>query len=151
MEQARSASPDTGRIEPGDLLTTEEAARFLSLERGTLLNWRWAGKKAPRWRKLGRSVRYLRQDLEAFIADSAGGAGGAGAAANGATNREVNKEVNAKTVHHEVSGEAFTGTAHASVDGGVRDTESLATVQPNRLPTAAAARLRALRAQRGAK
>lgn len=144
MEQAKSASPDTGRIEPGDLLTTEEAARFLSLERGTLLNWRWAGNKGPRWRKLGqRSVRYLRQDLEAFIAD------GARAAANGATNREVNKEVNAKTAYHEVSGEASTEIAHASADRDLRDTESPATVQPNRL--SAAAHLRALRAQRGLK
>lgn len=139
----QAALPNPGRTEPGDLLTTNEAARFLSLARGTLLNWRWAGK-GPRWRKLGqRSVRYLRQDLEAFIAD------GAKMAANGTADREVNTAVNAKTSHHGVSGETSTETANASADGGVRDTESLATVQPNRLSVAA--RLRALRAQRGLK
>lgn len=47
-------------------LTPQEAADYLNKPAGTLANWRWAGK-GPRYVKLGHSVRYLEEDLVAFI------------------------------------------------------------------------------------
>jgi len=68
MHPIPPAPPAAATIEPGDLLTTKDAARFLGIEPRTLENWRWAGK-GPRSRKIGtRCIRYLRADLVAFIA-----------------------------------------------------------------------------------
>ena len=50
----------------GDNLKTNEAAAFLQVQPTTLEQWRWNGK-GPRFCKLGRSVRYRKTDLEAFI------------------------------------------------------------------------------------
>lgn len=67
MQSTALAPKISATIEPGDLLTTKDAARFLGIEPRTLENWRWAGK-GPRPRKIGtRCVRYLRADLVAFI------------------------------------------------------------------------------------
>lgn len=48
------------------LLDTAAAAAYLSMEPGTLENWRYLGK-GPRWVKVGRTVRYDRPDLDAWI------------------------------------------------------------------------------------
>jgi hypothetical protein len=49
------------------LLTTDEAATFLSTTRRTLEAWRYAGG-GPVFVKLGgKMVRYRPQDLEAFV------------------------------------------------------------------------------------
>ena len=52
-----------------ELLTNRKAAELLGLSRKTLARWRWKGK-GPAFRKIGRRVRYARQDLEEFIASS---------------------------------------------------------------------------------
>lgn len=55
------------KIEPGDLLTEQEAAAVLNCAVRTLRNWR-ALRKGPRAKKIGaRIVRYSRADLMAFI------------------------------------------------------------------------------------
>ena len=51
-------------------LTTEQAAAYLGLSPNTLHRWRWSGH-GPRYRKLGRSVRYMRADLDAWTDDCA--------------------------------------------------------------------------------
>lgn len=53
-----------------ELLTDVEAAELLGLSRKTLARWRWKGK-GPVFRKIGRKVRYARNDLEDYIARSA--------------------------------------------------------------------------------
>ena len=52
------------------LLTDVEAADFLGLKPKTLARWRWKGQ-GPVFRKVGRKVRYARNDLEEYIASSA--------------------------------------------------------------------------------
>lgn len=50
-----------------ELLTTEEAAAYLNLRnKRTLDNWRSAGF-GPRYSKIGRAVRYRRNDLIVWI------------------------------------------------------------------------------------
>jgi excisionase family DNA binding protein len=53
---------------PSPNLTTEEAAKFLSIKASTLEQWRWNGK-GPLFVKIGRSCRYRHSDLEAFLED----------------------------------------------------------------------------------
>lgn len=53
--------------EPSAVLTTREAAWHLGLAISTLNKWRVYGD-GPVFVKLGRAVRYRREDLEAFIA-----------------------------------------------------------------------------------
>ena len=47
-------------------MTPSEVARYLSLSTGTLSNWRTSGG-GPRYRAVGRVVRYHRDDLDAFL------------------------------------------------------------------------------------
>ncbi len=55
----------TNKIEIGDLLTIEEAARIATVKTSTIASWLGQGK-LPRV-KLGRLTRVLRSDLEALI------------------------------------------------------------------------------------
>jgi excisionase family DNA binding protein len=48
------------------LLTTTEAANYLNMKPSTLEQWRWNGR-GPRFCKIGRSCRYRRDDLDAFL------------------------------------------------------------------------------------
>lgn len=57
---------DTAPLAAGDLIDEREAAAILGVRVQTLRNWRWSGKP-PRYRKLGRCVRYHRADLTAFV------------------------------------------------------------------------------------
>lgn len=50
------------------LLTENEAAAFLDTTAGTLQVWRSTGRYGIPFVKIGRSVRYKRADLEAWIA-----------------------------------------------------------------------------------
>jgi len=50
----------------GENLTTRQAAEFLQVKETTLEQWRWNGK-GPRFIKMGRSCRYRKTDLDAFI------------------------------------------------------------------------------------
>lgn len=52
------------------LLRADEAAAFLKVTRGTLANWRSAGK-GPRYCRWGQTIRYRRSDLELWLADGA--------------------------------------------------------------------------------
>lgn len=58
MELAQAFDPD-------QLLTQEDAARFLAVQPDTLAQWRTRGE-GPAFCKLGRSVRYRRRTLIAF-------------------------------------------------------------------------------------
>lgn len=49
------------------LLTTKEAARFLSVSEAFLERDRWAGAEIPFVRVGSRGVRYRRSDLETYI------------------------------------------------------------------------------------
>jgi hypothetical protein len=59
------ALPNLTHLEPGDLVDEQKAAEILDSKVGTLRNWRSLGK-GPRYRKIGRLVRYHRADLTAF-------------------------------------------------------------------------------------
>ena len=48
------------------LYDTREAAAYIDHEPATLEQWRYQGK-GPRFVKIGRSVRYRRADLDAFL------------------------------------------------------------------------------------
>jgi hypothetical protein len=49
-----------------ELLTPAEAAAILRKHPGTLANWRFIGA-GPHFVKIGRSVRYRRRDLDAWL------------------------------------------------------------------------------------
>ena len=51
-------------------LTTDQAAAYLSVSAGTLANRRSRGE-GPRYRAVGRMVRYHRDDLDAFMVEGA--------------------------------------------------------------------------------
>jgi len=48
------------------VLTTTEAAAYLGLAISTLNKWRCYGE-GPHFIKLGRAVRYKREDLDSFV------------------------------------------------------------------------------------
>lgn len=52
---------------PPAALTTTQAASYLSVQPGTLEQWRWNGR-GPRFVKMGRTVRYRQTDLDDFMA-----------------------------------------------------------------------------------
>jgi predicted DNA-binding transcriptional regulator AlpA len=49
-----------------NILSNNEAADFLGVSPTTLPRWRWANQ-GPRFVRLGRIVKYRREDLQAFI------------------------------------------------------------------------------------
>lgn len=52
---------------PDPLLTPEETAGLLGVAPGTLAVWRATRRYALKFVKVGRSVRYRRADVDAFI------------------------------------------------------------------------------------
>ena len=50
-----------------EALDTRAAARVLDIKPGTLARWRWAGRD-PAYVRVGRSVKCLREDLVAYLA-----------------------------------------------------------------------------------
>ncbi len=50
-----------------NILTTQEAARYVRLSKPTLERFRISGD-GPRFAKLGGAVRYRRDDLDAWLA-----------------------------------------------------------------------------------
>jgi len=52
------------------LLTTEQTAELLAIQKKSLEMWRWQGK-GPIHRKIGRLVRYVESDVMAWIDDQA--------------------------------------------------------------------------------
>ena len=69
---ASPTDPDENRRpihNPGDeMLTLQEACRFLRVPEGTLRYWRHLGS-GPRSFKVGRHVRYWRTDLILWLAE----------------------------------------------------------------------------------
>ena len=49
-----------------ELLTTAQAAELLQVKTATLEQWRWRGC-GPRFVKVGRSCRYRRGDIDAYL------------------------------------------------------------------------------------
>jgi len=49
------------------LLDTHEAARYLSIAPGTLMNWRSRKQQGPSYIKVGQRVRYRISDLQDFL------------------------------------------------------------------------------------
>jgi excisionase family DNA binding protein len=54
-----------------ELLTPEKVAAYLQIPRQTLYAWRTRGR-GPRSLKVGRHVRYRREDVEAWLTYNAG-------------------------------------------------------------------------------
>lgn len=54
--------------------TDIEAAQLLGMSTATMRRWRLTGQ-GPQYRKLGGSVRYFAEDIEAFIASAPTGGG----------------------------------------------------------------------------
>lgn len=52
----------------GNILTTKEAAAVTGFTEGTLRVWRCVGK-GPRFLRWGNTIRYLRTDLVAWMAE----------------------------------------------------------------------------------
>ena len=48
-------------------LTTEQAAEYLGVSKATLETWRCTGRYRLPFVRVGRLIRYLRSDLDAFI------------------------------------------------------------------------------------
>lgn len=55
-------------VTSGEKLTTQQAADYLGMRKQTLDLWRSSGRNQIPYFKLGRAVRYLRSDLDAFLA-----------------------------------------------------------------------------------
>ena len=55
---------------PEPLLAEGQAAALLRLSPSTLKKWRRT-RRGPRYYRLGSAVRYKREDLEAFVSESA--------------------------------------------------------------------------------
>lgn len=49
-----------------ELLTPKEVETLFKIKTGTLANWRSQGK-GPQYHKIGRTVRYKRNDVEEWI------------------------------------------------------------------------------------
>lgn len=50
-----------------NVLTEAEAAELLKVSVRTLRNMRWHGKRGPAFSKVGRFVRYSRDDVAAYV------------------------------------------------------------------------------------
>jgi excisionase family DNA binding protein len=56
-------------IAPGDLITIEEAAAILGIPVATLRTWRINGK-GPRGAVIGRRVKFIRTEVEAYLSQA---------------------------------------------------------------------------------
>lgn len=54
-------------LAPSGLMTTEQAASYLTLKPATLQVWRSTNRRTIPYVKIGGQVRYRRTDLDAFI------------------------------------------------------------------------------------
>lgn len=53
--------------QPSELLDPDQAAELLRVKPGTLAIWRCTGRWSLPFLRVGRSVRYRRSDLEAWL------------------------------------------------------------------------------------
>lgn len=64
------AQPERGiRYELPALVTTEELAEFLGVNKGTLYAWR-LNRVGPDGRRVGKRVMYRREDIETWLIES---------------------------------------------------------------------------------
>lgn len=49
-----------------DLLSTKEASKYLKIDSNTLWTWR-DQRKGPRFIRVGRLIKYSREDLDAYL------------------------------------------------------------------------------------
>jgi len=68
----RATEPDTTRGVDDELLTMQEVADVVRVPVATLRYWRHLGT-GPRSFRIGRSVRYWRREVFAWLADQANG------------------------------------------------------------------------------
>ena len=66
--QVREANSEVRTEDP--LMTPQEVAAFLAVPVLTLQTWR-AGRKGPRVYRVGRHVRYRREDVDAWLEEQA--------------------------------------------------------------------------------
>ncbi len=52
--------------EQTEYLSPRQVSQLTGIEAGTLANWRWSGR-GPDFVRLGRSIRYPKQDLQHWI------------------------------------------------------------------------------------
>lgn len=67
MQQNRNLRASVSPTETLILLTPQEAAAFLRVTESALTKWRFTKSQNLRWVAVGRRVRYLKNDLEAFV------------------------------------------------------------------------------------
>lgn len=67
----------SGAAEVTALLTEDEAASLLKIQPATLATWRVRGRPHLPFVRVGRCVRYRRQDIAAFIVGHMAGGPGA--------------------------------------------------------------------------
>ncbi|MBI5173513.1 MAG: helix-turn-helix domain-containing protein [Candidatus Melainabacteria bacterium] len=70
---ASNNTPNGAGAANSDLLTRRQAAAYLGIAEQTLAVWKCTGRYHLPWIKIGRLVRYRKQDLDAFIARHAEG------------------------------------------------------------------------------
>lgn len=56
-----------GEIREGELLSRDETARLLGIEKSTLEAWATTGRYGLPFVRIGRLAKYRRSDLDAFI------------------------------------------------------------------------------------
>jgi predicted DNA-binding transcriptional regulator AlpA len=64
-QEEKAKAKDGSQEQPDSLMDQDQAAKFLNMKPSTLTTWR-ALRKGPRFLKIGRSVRYRREDLVEF-------------------------------------------------------------------------------------
>ncbi len=57
----------TNQINVKSVFTVSEAAQYLGLAMSTLNKWRCYQNEGPAYIKLGKAVRYRKEDLDAYI------------------------------------------------------------------------------------
>ena len=67
MDAQEGAAPSGAT--PADLMSTDEAAKYLRAKPLTLVAWRHK-KQGPTYVKIGGHVRYRRTDLDGYIAQN---------------------------------------------------------------------------------
>lgn len=55
----------------GRMVDTDQAAEIIGVAPGTLIVWRSKKRYPLKWLKIGRSVRYRIEDIEAFLSSCA--------------------------------------------------------------------------------
>ncbi|WP_397570449.1 helix-turn-helix domain-containing protein [Schlesneria sp. T3-172] len=72
MRSKKSSPEEQAPATRNEMLSSIEAAKFLGISPGTLVQWRHAQREGqPPYHKLGKSVRYRLSSLEAWLESNA--------------------------------------------------------------------------------